>query len=97
MGRWRLGFFLSIFFLLLSGMWTQARLEEIDEAAPFPPGKNAKLVKQVCTSCHDAEMVYMRSYDEKSARKYYELYVSDPNAEQEQKVIEYLCTVLGEK
>lgn len=97
MGRWRLVFFLCIFFLFLSGLWTQARLEEVDEAYPFPPGKNAKLVKQVCASCHDAETVYLRTYDEKSARQYYELYVSDPDAEQAKKVIEYLCTVLGFK
>lgn len=97
MGRLRLVFFMCIFFLFLSGIWTQARSEEIEEAYPFPPGKNAKLVKQVCGSCHAAEMVYMRFYDEKSARKYYELMVSDPDPEQKKKIIEYLCDVLGFK
>jgi hypothetical protein len=86
---------MCIFFLLLSGIWTEARLEEIEEALPFPPGKNAKLVKQVCASCHAAEMVYFRFYDEKSAEKYYELMVSDPDPEKRKKIIEYLTTVLG--
>jgi len=43
--RWVL--LLSGFFLHLSSGWTQVWLEEVEEAPPFPPGKNAKLVKQV--------------------------------------------------
>ncbi len=97
MGRLRLVFFMSLFFLFLSGVWTQARLEEIEEAFPFPPGKNAQLVKKVCASCHDAGMVYYRTYDEKSANEYYDLMVSDPDPEQRKKIIEYLTTVLGFK
>lgn len=97
MGRLRSVLFLSLLFLFLGGLWTQVRLEEIDEAYPFPPGKNAKLVKQVCGRCHTAETIYMRSYDEKEVRRHYELMVNDPDPEREEKVIEYLCTVLGFK
>ena len=93
----RRALFTSLFFLLLSGMWTEARVEEIEEAPPFPPGKNVQLVKKLCTSCHNAEMAYMRTYDEKSAKRYYEHAVSDNDPEQEKKVLEYLCNVLGDK
>jgi hypothetical protein len=90
-------FFTSLFILLLSGIWTEARVEEIEEAPPFPPGKNVQLVNKLCTSCHNAEMVYMRTYDEKSAKRYYEHGVSDTDPEREKKVIEYLLNVLGDK
>ncbi|HYB22001.1 MAG TPA: hypothetical protein VEH09_13780 [Thermodesulfobacteriota bacterium] len=93
--RWVL--LLSGFFLHLSSGWTQVWLEEVEEAPPFPPGKNAKLVKQVCAPCHSAEIVYLRVYDENSARKYYENMVGDPDSDQGRKVIEYLTTVLGFK
>ena len=88
---------MSVVFLLISGTWTPGKAEEIEEAYPFPPGKNAKLVKQVCTGCHAAEMVYLRTFDEQSARKYYEVMVGDPDSEQGKKIIEYLTTVLGFK
>jgi hypothetical protein len=95
MGRLRLVFFMCIFFLLLSGMWTQASLEEIEEAPPFPSGKNAKLVKKACGYCHDAATVIYRTYDEKSANDWYDRMMSDPDPEQRKKIIEYLTTVLG--
>lgn len=97
MGRLRWALFISVVFLFLSWTCTPVKSEEIEEAYPFPPGKNAKLVKQVCTACHSAEMVYLRTFDEKSARKYYDLMVGDPDSEQGKKLIEYLTTVLGLK
>jgi len=97
MGRIQHVIITSIFFLLLSGIWTEARVEEIEEAPPFPPGKNVQLVKKLCTTCHNAEMAYMRTYDAKSAKKYYEHAVSETDPEQEKKVVEYLLNVLGDK
>jgi hypothetical protein len=97
MGRLRLIFLTSLFFLFLSGVWTPVRLEEIEEAPTFPPGKNALLVKKVCASCHPADFVCYRTYDEKSANGYYDQMVSDPDPEQRKKIIEYLTTVLGFK
>ena len=97
MGRLRWTLIVSVVFLFLSGTRVPAGSEEVEEAYPFPPGKNAKLVRQVCTGCHAAEMVYLRTFDEKSARKYYEIMVGDPDSEQGKKIIEYLTTVLGFK
>jgi hypothetical protein len=42
-------------------------------------------------------MVYLRTYDEKSARKYYQMMVGDPDSEEGKKIIEYLTTVLAFK
>lgn len=97
MGLLRRVLFTSLFLLLLSGIWTEARVAEIEEAPPFPPGQNVQLVKKLCTACHNAEMAYMRTYDAKSAKKYYDHAVSDDDPEQEKKVIEYLLNVLGDK
>ena len=96
-GRLLKGLLLSMIFYSVIGAWAPARVEEISDHYPYPPGKNAKLVKEVCTPCHYAELVTMRDYDEESARRYYELWVGDPDSEQGKKVIEYLITVLGQK
>ena len=96
MGRIHWSLFIAGFFFLGCASISVGS-DEIEEAYPFPPGKNAKLVKQVCTGCHAAEMVYMRTFDEQSARKYYEIMVGDPDSEQGKKIIEYLTTVLGFK
>ena len=97
MGRLRWALIVSVIFVFLSGIRVPAGSEESEEAYPFPPGKNAKLVKQVCTGCHAAEMVYLRTFDEKSARQNYETMVGDPDSAQGKKIIEYLTTVLGFK
>lgn len=67
-----------------------------ENIAPFPPGKNAALVKQVCTSCHSAMLVVERRYDVEGARKRYRLFVGNPDSEEGKLVVEYLSTVLGE-
>jgi len=81
----------------VNGTSTHVRPEEISDSYPFPPGKNGKLVKEVCSGCHDSTIVVMKKYDRESARRYYKSMVGDPDSEQGQKVIEYLTTVLGVK
>ena len=83
--------------IFLIGAGTHGNVQESSDSYPFPPGNNAKLAKDVCTACHYAQLVIIRSYDEKSARTYYEMMVGDPDSEQGKKVIEYLVAVLGEK
>jgi hypothetical protein len=68
-----------------------------EDIAPFPPGKNAALVKKVCTSCHSATLVVDRRYDVAGARKRYRLFVGNPDSEEGKLVVEYLSTVLGEE
>jgi hypothetical protein len=68
-----------------------------ENIAPFPPGKNAALVKQVCTQCHGANFVLDRRFDMAAAKKVYRLFVGDPESEQGKQVVEYLTTVLGEE
>jgi hypothetical protein len=63
---------------------------------PFPPGKNAALVKQVCTACHSAMLVVDRKFDVAAAKKMYRLFVGNPDSDQGKLVVEYLSTVLGE-
>jgi hypothetical protein len=68
-----------------------------EDAAPFPPGENAVLVKKTCTECHAANVVLSTQFDEALARRQYKLFVGDPDSEEGQKVIKYLTTVLGVK
>ena len=96
---WRLLFVLLIGGIIfwVNGTSTHVSPEEISDSYPFPPGKNGKLVKEVCSGCHDSTIVVMKKYDRESARRYYKSMVGDPDSEQGQKVIEYLTTVLGLK
>jgi hypothetical protein len=68
-----------------------------EDIAPFPPGKNAALVKKLCTSCHSATLVVDRRYDVAGAQKRYRLFVGNPASEEGKLVVEYLSTVLGEE
>ena len=68
-----------------------------ESAEPFPPGKDALLVKQVCSSCHPANLVLDQRFTEAEAKKFYRLYVGNPDTDQGRRIIEYLTTVLGEK
>jgi hypothetical protein len=70
--------------------------EEDQTATPFPPGKNAALVKKVCTVCHSAKPILDLQYDREEAANFYKNMVeSDITTDQAQKIIEYLSTVLG--
>ena len=104
MSRLHLIFLISGAFFLIGGTAAQVKSEDISkeylevlESYPFPPGKNAKLVKKVCSSCHGADFAVSRVYNEKTARKDYELMLGNPDTEQGKMIIEYLVTVLGEK
>ncbi len=105
MGRLHLIFLISGAFFLIGGTAAHVKSEEISnkeyletlESYPFPPGKNAKLAKKVCSSCHVADFVIYRVYDEKMAREYYDSMLGNPDTEQGKMIIEYLVTVLGEK
>jgi hypothetical protein len=68
-----------------------------EDIAPFPPGKNAALVKKICTSCHSATLVIDRRYDVAGAQKRYRLFVGNPASEEGKLVVEYLSTALGEE
>ncbi len=105
MGRLYLILFISGAFFLIGGATTQVKSDEASdkeyremlESFPFPPGKNAKLAKQVCSPCHSPDVVIYKVYDEPMARKYYErMLFESPDTEQGKKVIEYLITVLGD-
>lgn len=78
--------------LLLIGASTLAAAQD---ASPFPPGKNAALVKKVCTECHAPGVVISTKFDEDLAKRQYKRFVGDPDSEEGKKVIEYLTTVLG--
>lgn len=77
--------------------WPQLAWSAESASYPFPPGKDAILVKQVCASCHPANLVLDRRFDEADAKKFYRLYVGNPDTDQGRRIVEYLTTVLGEK
>ncbi len=81
---------------ILAMLFAAGTMVAAENIAPFPPGKNAALVKQVCTSCHSAMLVVDRRYDVEGAKKRYRLFVGNPDSEQGRLVVEYLSTVLGE-
>ena len=90
---------------LINGTFTEVKSQgtqdeenkKVMESYPFPPGENAKLVKQVCTRCHSAYNVMKREWDKKEAKEIYKRMIGDSNTEEAEKVIEYLSTVLGPK
>ncbi|HYZ62061.1 MAG TPA: hypothetical protein VE650_06360 [Acetobacteraceae bacterium] len=66
------------------------------ETAPFPPGPDAALVKEVCSHCHDGRVVVNKRYDEAAARRYWTVMIgTDPDAPVAKRVIAYLTSVLG--
>jgi hypothetical protein len=67
------------------------------DPSPFPPGRNAMLVKMTCSQCHTPNVVLTQTFTEKTARKYYQKMVGEsPDTERGKKVVEYLSTVMGE-
>jgi mono/diheme cytochrome c family protein len=67
------------------------------DPSPFPPGRNAMLVKQTCSQCHTPNVVVTQTFTEKTARKYYQKMLGEsPDTERGKKIVEYLSTVLGE-
>lgn len=67
------------------------------DPAPFPPGRNAMLVKQTCSQCHTPNVVLTQTFTEKTARKYYQKMLGEsPDTERGKKIVEYLSTVMGE-
>ncbi|WP_108460980.1 hypothetical protein [Devosia naphthalenivorans] len=74
----------------------EALSREDMSAAPFPPGRYAGVVKQVCTECHMGQVVTDLRYNHEEAVRYYKVMVgSDVESEQAKQVIEYLSTTLG--
>lgn len=70
--------------------------EEDRNAAPFPAGPNAALVKKVCVDCHDASRVLDLRYTRSEAEGFYKNMVSeDLTTDQAKKIIDYLVTHLG--
>ena len=64
--------------------------------APFPPGPDAILTKQICAHCHDGRVVVGKQYDNAAARRYWTVMIgTDPGSPVAQRVIAYLTTVLG--
>jgi len=69
---------------------------EDQNAAPFPAGRHAALVRKVCTECHNAFPILDLRYTREEATRYYRTMVhSDDSTEDAQKIIEYLSTTLG--
>jgi hypothetical protein len=61
-------------FALVAGLACHGAYAQDDEKAdpsPFPPGKNAMLVKQTCSQCHTPNVVLDQTFDEKTAGKIY--------------------------
>lgn len=68
------------------------------DPSPFPPGRNAMLVKQTCSQCHTPNVVITQTFSEKTARKYYQKMMGEsPDTERGKKIVTYLSTVLGEQ
>jgi mono/diheme cytochrome c family protein len=72
--------------------------DEQGDPSPFPPGKNAMLVKQTCSQCHTPNVVLSQTFDEKTARKIYQKMLGEsPDTERGKKIVEYLVTYMGDK
>src|SRR3974390_2599655 len=75
---------------------TAATAVAAESIEPFAPGKNAALVKRGCSACPSATLVVDRTFSVAEAKKYYRLYVGNPDSDEGKLVVEYLSTVLGE-
>jgi mono/diheme cytochrome c family protein len=72
--------------------------DEQGDPSPFPPGKNAMLVKQTCSQCHTPNVVMSQTFNEKTARKIYQKMLGESaDTERGKKIVEYLTTYMGEK
>lgn len=81
-----------------SGQPAGAPLSEADRSAdPFPPGRHAALVKQVCVDCHGAKVITDKRFTKEEAEGFYRNMVSSNlDTEQARNIIEYLTTTLGQ-
>jgi mono/diheme cytochrome c family protein len=84
--------------LACHGAYAQDGQDEKGDPSPFPPGKNAMLVKKTCSQCHTPNVVMDQTFDEKTARKIYQKMLGEsPDTERGKKIVEYLTTYMGDK
>jgi hypothetical protein len=89
---------LALLGVLLSGVAVAGSPDEDERALyPFSPGEHAAEVKQVCASCHSATLVTGRRYDETQARRFIRLMLGGADAEQAERIVAYLTTMLAEE